>query len=166
MNQFIFTILGAEGSGQSSNTNVQPGSREPVRLPLPVERRPPILPFIEIQSENTVSLYMIDNSEFQGVLKFYGHQVYPDWIHKPLYDKIMIYVLQPDGYSWITEIKTDRSPAEPISVIVALPVGTRLVASLKVFNRGQLLIVKPHNREKTHAFVTMPNGICYTGYLK
>lgn len=114
---------------------------------------------------------MSDRSDCVGALEPYQHLTPPNWIYAPEYGKYIAYVLTPSGNAWITELEPNNTPGristtEPQLILIYLPNNIRLIATLRVFNRAQRHLYRPRHSEKFHAFVTTPNGIAYSGYLK
>lgn len=168
----MFTKLGAKGSTEATSSNIylRPQSKGRGR-----PRKPQAQPAnpIDVPIESPVSVSISDGSEFAGNLERYEHLAHPTWIYKPEFGKIIIYILMPNGKSLITELEEIIPPDPnfhedpvPIAVRLDLPNNVQLYASLKIFSRNQIRLFLPRNDKKVHAFVTMPNGISWSGYFR
>lgn len=79
----------------------------------------------------------------------------------------------PNGYGWIVkQFEMTKRPIigviapKTMQVILDLPNNIRFFTRVTVVDRNKYrLFLKRHN-DNTHAFVNMPNGICYSGYFK
>lgn len=78
----------------------------------------------------------------------------------------------PNGYGYVTDLNEyisciDQSTHyEPKYIILDLPNGTCVTATLAVFDRNQFRLFLPRHDDKVHVFLIMPSGICYRGYFK
>lgn len=113
---------------------------------------------------------MSDKTDRVGALKPRGDLPPPNWIFIPEHGKYLVYILTPRGVAWIAELnaKTPHgriTTSKPIDISINLQNNVRLVAALEVFDRVQRLIFLPQNKNKFKVFLTMPDGIAYSGYL-
>lgn len=123
--RFIFTKLGAEGTGQGSHViryYVEAKRRKHGPYEKPVAPEKPI----EICEGSLLRLEFSDGSELIGGLTPYG-LLEPSWIRIPQYDATTIYVRMPDGYGWVSKkLDLTRDPIVHVQNTLRLPKFTFL----------------------------------------
>lgn len=169
----LFTKLGAAGAGENSHVIRNHVEAQYRRRGRPYKK--PVVPTnpIEIREGDLVTLELLDGSEFTGGLTTYG-VLEPAWIRTPQYNATSIYVRMPDRYGWVTKnldstkssvVHVDDNFQRPRIIFLDLTNGTRISAYPTPFNRNLSRLFLPRHDDKTHVFVTLRNGICYTSYF-
>lgn len=112
-----------------------------------------------------------DGSDFEGIVHYYGHNIFPNWIIYPQFEETVIFIRMPDGRAlaanlWVTRKPTHRCIIAPTSVTASFLDGTSKNAVLEFFDQTDRYDLWHFEDMETRTFVGMSDGLVYTGYFR